>query len=82
MCHALAFPIAIWFGGGFGGRAAWAEIELVLSAVGLTWPLWVLPLWWCRDGQNSRLILPLAFGGVSFCAGFLLMLSRVGIHIG
>ena len=77
--HALAFPFTIWFGGGLAG-ASWAGIELVLSAIGLTWPLWVFPLWRCRNGRMSRVIVPLVCGSVAFCVGFFFMLMLIALN--
>ncbi len=56
--------------GGFDGASEAAGIEYVLSAIGLTWPLWVFPLWRSRDGHISRVIVPLVFGAVVFGVSF------------
>jgi len=62
--HALAFGISPWCGiwdisHGFG----------LFVGLLLTWPFWIFPLWWCREGRKSRVITPLVVGFVALLPG-------------
>src|SRR5260221_14479891 len=64
IAHALSFGISPWF-------SIWDVPhgpQLWFAMLG-TWPLWVFPLWRCRDGRKSRAIVPVAFGLVELLAG-------------
>jgi hypothetical protein len=65
IAHALAFGVSPWL-------SIWdiPHGPQIWFAILGTWPLWVFPLWLCREGRKSRVIVPLVLGAVALLPGF------------
>jgi hypothetical protein len=77
IAHALTFGVSPWF-------SIWdiAHGPQIWFALLGTWPLWTFPLWWCRDGRKSKVMVPIAFGLVALLPGFLFWYAMANFHPG
>ena len=81
IAHALSYPITVYYIIRYGWPPGLPlHPNFVVIAIPVTWLLWVFPLWLCRDGSKSRVIVPLILGAVALCPGFLFLVAMAAYH--